>query len=238
MHESPHVDARRLNLTRSVPNQRVTAPAISLCTFTVVALLALPGPSLAQAPGARCRSVRTDPAAGAPHACTQSAYAPGSAHGSRARPRHTATGRHAGHAVKRATARRHAAHRPSTRVRAGSSPATRLIPALCEDGTRPAYAGGRFSCDDGSEPACEDGSYPIASRDGSHLVCEPPPSGSVGEAVCEDGSRPLSVGEGSFSCDDGSEPACEDGTQPTLSSNRARPVCDLVPAGPGFESAG
>jgi hypothetical protein len=44
-------------------------------------------------------------------------------------------------------------------------------------------------------------------------------------ARCENGSVPTSVGEGSFSCEDGSEPECENGATPTPSSDGTTLLC-------------
>jgi hypothetical protein len=55
-------------------------------------------------------------------------------------------------------------------------------------------------------------------------------------ASCEDGSAPVRARNGSFACDDGSEPECEDGATPTLSSNGKRLVCAAT--GEGESSSG
>jgi hypothetical protein len=83
----------------------------------------------------------------------------------------------------------------------------------CEDGTAPVRArDGSLSCDDGSEPICEDGLPPALSGSPSTPVCEGGQDGSGGEEpACEDGSVPLPDGEGSYICEDGSEPICADG---------------------------
>ena len=50
--------------------------------------------------------------------------------------------------------------------------------ATCSDGTDPAPAGeGAFTCTDGSEPGCEEGFNPVASSDGSTLLCKPETGG-------------------------------------------------------------
>jgi hypothetical protein len=51
----------------------------------------------------------------------------------------------------------------------------------------------------------------------------PPPP-----AVCEDGSTPARGQEGTFSCPDGSEPACQDGATPTPSHNGKSLVCPVA----------
>ena len=60
-------------------------------------------------------------------------------------------------------------------------------------------------------------------------------------AICEDGSVPIRAHDGSFSCDDGSEPGCENGSEPILSGDRSALVCEVGPGegaapGPGDPS--
>ncbi len=226
-------------MTRSAFNQSVTALALSLCVAAVV-VLALPGQSVARRPNALCPPAGKTHLARGPHACTKSGRTSKSTPRGRAQP--TAAGRRPNHtAGKHRTAKRQATRKRSARGRAKSPAAKSLTPALCEDGSAPPLAGnGSFSCDDESEPACENGSRPVTSSDGSHLVCEASGHGGESEALCEDGSSPLPAGNGHFSCDDESEPMCEDGTEPTLSSGQASLVCDVGPSkiGASFESVG
>ncbi len=53
------------------------------------------------------------------------------------------------------------------------------------------------------------------------------PSAPAPAAKCEDASAPVRAGDGSFSCADGSEPACEDGATPTPSGNGKSLVCPI-----------
>jgi hypothetical protein len=137
------------------------------------------------------------------------------------------------HKVKR-TAKKgvHKATRKTTH-KAAARPAR----AMCEDGSAPVHRGpDSFTCGDGSEPGCEDGSFPIVASNGKTLVCNVPSNkGSSGggagttttqteEAICEDGSSPF-VQNGSFACDDGSEPYCEEGSYPTASSDGTTLEC-------------
>jgi hypothetical protein len=64
----------------------------------------------------------------------------------------------------------------------------RAIQASCESGTAPVLNGGSFSCEDGSEPQCVDGSTPKASRNGKLLLCPVATEGesASGEAECEE----------------------------------------------------
>jgi hypothetical protein len=50
-------------------------------------------------------------------------------------------------------------------------------------------------------------------------------------AHCEDGSLPVRASDGSFACDDGSEPECEDGATPTPSRNGKSLVCAVLSEG-------
>jgi hypothetical protein len=52
-----------------------------------------------------------------------------------------------------------------------------------------------------------------------------PASQAAVSAQCEDGSAPVRAGDGSFSCDDGSEPECESGATPTPSRNGKSLLC-------------
>ncbi len=54
---------------------------------------------------------------------------------------------------------------------------------------------------------------------------------TVVAARCGDGSAPALAEDGSFSCDDGSEPECESGAAPTLASNGKSLVCVLTQEG-------
>lgn len=56
-------------------------------------------------------------------------------------------------------------------------------------------------------------------------------------AACEDGSAPASVTDGSFACMDGSEPTCEDGSQPVRSAAAATLVCPPSSDGESFEAS-
>jgi hypothetical protein len=55
-----------------------------------------------------------------------------------------------------------------------------------------------------------------------------PVSPALAAAYCEDGSAPVRAGDGSFSCDDGSEAECEDGSTPTVSRNGKSLVCPVA----------
>jgi hypothetical protein len=83
--------------------------------------------------------------------------------------------------------KRHAKAR--SRHGAHGSKAKSFVPAVCEDGSPPVLgAEGSFSCQDGSEPLCEDGATPARSGNGESLVCAmaSEPEATGGEAECEE----------------------------------------------------
>jgi hypothetical protein len=64
-----------------------------------------------------------------------------------------------------------------------------------------------------------------------HALAKAPQQGvptALPAAYCEDGAAPVRAGDGSFSCADGSEPECEDGVEPTPSSNGKSLVCAIL----------
>jgi hypothetical protein len=63
-----------------------------------------------------------------------------------------------------------------------------------------------------------------------------PEQAPTSPAYCEDGSAPVRAGSGSFACYDGSEPECEDGATPTLSSNASSLVCAATGEGESSSS--
>ena len=68
-----------------------------------------------------------------------------------------------------------------------------------------------------------------APKDGAKT----PPATSTTGATCKDGSAPVREEDGSFGCDDGSEPGCEDGSAPVLSSDGSTLLCIVESGGPG-----
>ncbi len=57
---------------------------------------------------------------------------------------------------------------------------------------------------------------------------KPPAGTSPIPAICEDGSAPTREASGSFSCDDESEPGCESGSTPVLSSDGSTLLCNVL----------
>lgn len=151
-------------------------------------------------------------------------------HRTHARPK--AKKHHTKHAL--AKKKKKAKNRPTAQPPAAST----QQPAICEDGSGPVRGSdGSYSCEDGSEPACASGAEPTPSSDGSKLLC-PVASGAgpaTTPAICEDESVPLRAGDGSYSCDDGSEPECEGGSSPTVSS--ASTLVCVTPVATGPSSA-
>ncbi|HSZ13923.1 MAG TPA: hypothetical protein VK790_07795 [Solirubrobacteraceae bacterium] len=138
--------------------------AVALCMLA--AALLGPAQTLAQTRKPACQTTARAKAKHASHAC--------------ARPSHKAkTRRTAKHSSK------HASGGTTTSGLPGTSAA---VPAQCENGSVPTRAGTSFTCSDGSEPECENGADPTASRNGRSLLCpvlgeaEPTPA----EAECEE----------------------------------------------------
>jgi hypothetical protein len=119
---------------------------------------------------------------------------------------------------KKAKAKRESTHTPAA-----------LRPATCEDGTTPARdSEGEYTCGDGADPICASGAEPLATQSGTRLLCPATstPGTEFSEASCEDASAPERVaGNGAYGCGDGSRPACEGGSQPTLSDDGSMLVC-------------
>jgi hypothetical protein len=109
---------------------------------------------------------------------------------------HRATGRHAKHATKR-------------HPKAGAPVSSAAPPASCEDSSAPVRASdGSFSCKDGSQPECENGEAPTASRGGKSLVCpvSSEEEAGAGEAECEEDPGSICAAEASLG---GDERACQ-----------------------------
>jgi hypothetical protein len=197
---------------------------LALSTIAIVVLLALSAQAKAETHNAACSSSVRHGA----RACAQSRHASKS-HKGKAHAKGKGKGHHAKHAAKpKSAAKKQAGEKSKPRVPA----ATINTPAVCEDRSVPVReSDGFFSCDDESEPGCENGSTPMLSRDGLSLICGPAPKGSpLTEAACEDGSTPTLATDGSFSCDDESEPSCENGSEPILSSDASHLLCNVSTA--------
>jgi hypothetical protein len=92
-----------------------------------------------------------------------------------------------------------------------------LVPALCEDGSKPVRTGADgFSCEDGSEPSCEDNVAPRTSRNGKTLLCPAPgePEASAGE------------GESQGECEEEESLSCT----PVTESDSGEKVCETSPS--------
>jgi hypothetical protein len=212
-------------LITSLPSRRLTALlALALSTFAIVVLLALSAQAKADTHNAACASsVRHGV-----RACAQSRHASRS-HRGKAHAKGKRKGHHGKHVVTpKSAAKKTAGAKGKPKI----SAATIKTPAICEDGSVPVReSDGFFSCDDESEPGCENGSTPMLSRNGLSLICGPAPKGSpLTEAACEDGSTSNLATDGSFSCDDESEPSCENGSEPVLSSDASHLLCNVSTA--------
>jgi hypothetical protein len=198
----------------SIPRRSIAPLFAMLLLATVLALLVRSAPSSAQGSPARCASRATSSGA------TRTG---GHARGCAAR-------KHKSHA--KGKAKRHHSkpikknkfqHNPAPHTPATLAPQ----PAVCEDASTPVSEGeGSYSCADGSEPICTDGSEPAPASKGSGPVCPTTaaPVVEFSEASCEDGSVPAGAA-GGYRCEDGSQPACEDGSQPVLSDDGSALTC-------------
>lgn len=168
---------------RNRPRSHRPRPALAL-TALLLALLVV---SACLAGGAGARSARTRHAscAGSHHARHQSAK----------------------HCAKRKTAKTvHKGKQSAPKA----APTVKLTPATCEDGTAPARtASGTYTCEDGSEPACQDGSEPIRPGASSAPMChvshEAPSCALGGDSECsQEFACEEEVTEGPQGCERGS----------------------------------
>jgi hypothetical protein len=110
--------------------------------------------------------------------------------------------------AKRRVKRSHT--KTGTKRTSRGSKARQFVPAVCDDGSAPVVgAEGSFSCEDGSEPLCEDGATPTRSSNGKSLVCAvSSESEASGEAECEE--QEAEEGLGCSAGAEAGELACED----------------------------
>jgi hypothetical protein len=182
------IDAGRIDrLMKIDPNTTIRRPRRALaCLALLLALIA----SAALSAGAFAR-----PAHGHKAPCNASHHAK---HGAKHCAKHHTT--------------KHKAKKPAAKP---SAPAPKLTPAECEDGSAPVRsASGSYGCEDGSEPACEDGSEAIRPSAASAPMCRVPTGedlecglaeagGECGvEFACEDAEE--SVATPSQGCEHGS----------------------------------
>jgi hypothetical protein len=186
--------------------------------MATVIVLALSPQAMAQARKPACPSSSTaHPGRGA-HACARSRRTPKSGHSGKAHVRRQ--GHHSRHAAGK--------KKQTATNKATSLPAASRTVAVCEDGSGPVRAGdGSFSCEDGSEAACENGASATIARDGTRLVCGVGSSGGSGSAepACEAASPPAQESDGSVSCAEGSAGTCEGSSGATLASEGSAPQC-------------
>jgi hypothetical protein len=194
---------------RALP-QATALLTVALLAAMLLAQLFSPSSSSARESAAACVSRAVRPGEGV-RACAQRRRQ------SRTRTRRESRGKHG------ATNGKH----KTTHGSAGKVPAqAQLQPATCEDASTPVReADGSYACADGSEPACTDGAEPVAAGNGSDPVC-PATAAEVGGVECEDGSVQGGA-TGSSGCDEGAQPECEDGSQPTLSEDGWTLECPL-----------
>jgi hypothetical protein len=160
------------------------ALTLALSLAALVAALLGPTQTLAQARGSSCSGAHAKTKC-TEHACSQSSH--------KGRAHHTSKC----HVKRTSTKKSPKTHQATT-------------PAYCEDASAPVRAmSGSFSCEDGSEPQCDEGAQPQRSANGKSLVCPvlPEEEPSAGETECEEGlGATCSAGDTSPAV---SEPTCE-----------------------------
>ena len=189
-------------MTIHLHGRRLTAVLALALSVAAVVVLALSPQTMAQARKPACPSSSTGHPKRAPHSCARSGRTPKSPHKGKAHAPSKVKGHHSRHAVVQKI-------QPTTTKNTTPPASTRQTEAICEDGSGPVRAGdGSFSCEDGSEAACEIGVSPTSSSDGPTFVCGGDSSGGSGSAdvACEDGSAAAQASDGSFSCSEDSEP--------------------------------
>lgn len=218
----------------STPRRALALLSTVLLLAALVALLVRVAPSSAQGSPAGC-SPR------AAHSGSQGRVCAALWHGTHAK---TKAKHH--HAKRVAAKKKKSKHQPATYTPAIPAP----VPAVCEDASTPVRESeGSYSCADGSEPICGNGSEPALASKGPGPVCPTAakPVVEFSEASCEDGSAPAGA-SGGYTCDDGSHPECEDGSPPVLSGDGSMLACTTYasagsgstpssPSGEEFEGA-
>ena len=181
----------------SRPSARLTT-ALTLTLALLVLLVTLLGPAQTLAQTRK--------------PCSTSTTRSKTKHTARACPQSSRGGKKTHH-----SSRHHAKLAPAKKTSPTSTPTSHsLLPARCESGEAPVrLANGTFSCSDGSEPECEDGATPTASRKAHSLVC--PVSGesesSSTATECEEEGSGCATVAGEQPCEtsgsDGSSFSCE-----------------------------
>ncbi len=150
--------------------------AATLLSVVLVLALASSARAADRSQRATCHSLFVHSGHGA-RACAGSRGAGGRSAGHGARRHSRKTRKHGKHHAKK----KHARKPDGSAVETGhegerQTAAKRTLEATCEDTSSPVIDGeGAFSCQDGSEPRCEEGLLPILSESGVALVCEAEP---------------------------------------------------------------
>jgi type II secretory pathway pseudopilin PulG len=159
----------------------------TLAVLALVALMVLPALALARVARSASHSATC---AAASHSASH--------HGKRSSGKSHCT-KHKTHKAKKKT------HK--TKKTAGKktvAPSIVLTPAVCEDGSLPSHAGGgTYTCEDGSEPACEDGDAPTRSKATSAPMCKSESEVEVEVECLQEASGECQAGE--FACEDSRE---------------------------------
>jgi hypothetical protein len=197
-------------MTRTSAPRIARLAVLGVCAAAMLLLALATG---AQARQATCSAAAAHRAAHGTHACTQS------------RRHHKGPAHHA---------RKHA--RGHTKGDGAGSSGAHEAPT-CEDGSSATHSGSATpTCADGSEPRCALDATPSFASDGSVIYCTPSKEtgstfgeGGAPEAAltpCADGTLANANGEGSYVCDDASEPHCPAGYVLTLTETGDALACD------------
>jgi hypothetical protein len=153
-------------------------------------------------------------------------------------------------AAKRSTRR----HRGHARARGnGAGTQAGRTPPACEDGSTASAGAGVQTCADGSEPQCPAVTTAELSSAGTIQYCTPetepstpfddggckpapgqrPGCGTIGvpeqpTSACADGAPATASEEGDYTCPDGGEPQCPEGSVLTISADGSSLVCDAA----------
>jgi hypothetical protein len=202
-------------MTIRARDRRSSIPIVALLLLALATALAATHTPLARAGQPRCASAPAGHRAAAAGACAKT--------GRHAKPKPKAK------VHKQSKGRSHHTKKRVSKKTHKTAPTGRLTPALCEDGSKPSPgAAGPYSCEDGSEPGCEGGSELAKSTHPGAPACVASPAESAesgAPAICEDGSEPEQGQDGTFACQDGSEPSCADGSEPSLTRTESSLIC-------------
>jgi hypothetical protein len=117
---------------------------------------------------------------------------------------------------------------------AGGRPAS-AHKVACQSATRHPHSH-QTRCARQHKPVQHRGKHHSGGKSPAHKTSPHKPPARVA-AQCEDGSLPLRSAPGVFSCDDESEPGCQEGSEATLAAGGTALTCP-APVSPGGEAEG